>query len=274
MMALFTLDKRALVRFSGAEAADFLNDLITTDTEAIPAGEVRPGLLLTPQGRILYDFLISRDDDDLVLEVDADRRADFIKKMMMYRLRRPVEISPDERGVHAAIDTDQGMTDCRFSGNVTRIYGTDNNAGLTPTGNDQDWQAYRYQYGLAEGADDLPPEKALPLEARLDLNHGISFEKGCYIGQEVTARTRYRGLVKKCYLPVRMAAPINTPADITVDDRNMGQVLSISQTGDEVIGLASIRLEALQDKMTLKAGGVVLTPLFPDNLMPLPEKKA
>ena len=97
MTQSYRLDRRSLVRFSGDEASDFLNDLITAYTIAIDAGTVQQGMLLTPQGRILYDLLISRDGDDFLLEVDAERRADFIKKMMMYRLRRPVQITPDDQ---------------------------------------------------------------------------------------------------------------------------------------------------------------------------------
>ena len=108
MTQSYRLDRRSLVRFSGDEAGDFLNDLITAYTNAIDAGTVQQGMLLTPQGRILYDLLISRDGDDFLLEVDAERRADFIKKMMMYRLRRPVQITPDDQNVYAVINAKDG----------------------------------------------------------------------------------------------------------------------------------------------------------------------
>ena len=281
MTQSYRLDGRSLVRFSGDEAGDFLNDLITADTNAIDAGTVQQGMLLTPQGRILYDLLISRDGDDFLLEVDAERRADFIKKMMMYRLRRPVQITPDDQNVYAVInanDGKEGLIDQRFNGAVMRYYGTRDDA----IGTDAGYQALRYRYGVAEGAIDLPPEKALPLEARLDLDHGISFEKGCYIGQEVTARTRYRGLVKRSYLPVRLDRADGNhdwdfPQDITLDDRVVGQVLGMAEDDDGVIGLASIRLEAIntviENGVTLAIDHASLTPLFPERLMPLPAKK-
>ena len=285
MMQSYRLERRSLVRFSGDEAGDFLNDLITADTSAIEANTVQHGMLLTPQGRILYDLLICRDGDDFLLEVDAERRADFIKKMMMYRLRRPVQITPDDQGVYALINTnanasDQntGLVDPRFNGAVMRYYGTRDDA----IGTDRGYQALRYQYGVAEGAIDLPPEKALPLEARLDIDQGISFEKGCYIGQEVTARTRYRGLVKRSYLPVRFDSADDDynwdlPQDITLDDRVVGQVLGMAEDDDRVIGLASIRLEAInaviENGATLAIDNASLTPIFPERLMPLPAKK-
>ena len=284
-MQSYRLERRSLVRFSGDEAGDFLNDLITADTSAIEANTVQHGMLLTPQGRILYDLLISRDGDDFLLEVDAERQGDFIKKMMMYRLRRPVQITPDDQSVYALVNTnananDQnaGLADPRFNGAVMRYYGTRDDA----IGTDRGYQALRYQYGVAEGAIDLPPEKALPLEARLDLDQGISFEKGCYIGQEVTARTRYRGLVKRSYLPVRFDSADDDynwdlPQDITLDDRVVGQVLGMAKDDDGVIGLASIRLEAInaviENTGNLAIGNATLTPIYPERLMPLPAKK-
>ena len=284
----YQLKTRSLVRFSGDEAADFLNDLITADTAAIAPHTVQQGMLLTPQGRILYDLLISRDGEDLLLEVDAERQAEFIKKMMMYRLRRPVSITPDDQAVHVVFDASDddgdntGLADPRFGGTARRYYGDRDDQN----GDDRDYQAFRYRHGVAEGGHDLPPEKALPLEARLDLDQGISFEKGCYIGQEVTARTRYRGLVKRSYMPVRVDDDggqkthlLNSdyPQDITLDEKLVGQAMGMAEDDDGLIGLASIRLEAIngaaQGDADLTMDGARLTPLFPERLMPLPAKK-
>ena len=272
---LLTLPSRALVRFGGAEAVDFLNDLITADATTIPEGQLRPAMLLTPQGRVLFDLLISRDGDDLVIELDRERRAEFIKKMTLYRMRRAVTITADDRAVEVNINGDDGLIDPRFDGSVRRVYAASDQDDQ-PAINPQDetlWQAYRYRHGVAEGANDLPPEKALPLEARLDLNDGISFQKGCYIGQEVTARTRYRGLIKRNYLPVRLNQPIETPCDVMAEGRLAGEVLGLVQDEGGWLGLASIRLDALAAETALTADGQAITPLFPKRLMPLPATK-
>jgi len=267
-----TLPSRALVRFGGAEAVDFLNDLITADAATIPEGQLRPAMLLTPQGRVLFDFLISRDGDDLVIELDRERRAEFIKKMTLYRMRRAVTITPDDRAVEVKINGDEGLIDPRFDGSVRRLYEDFDQSAIDPQ-DETLWQAYRYRQGVAEGANDLPPEKALPLEARLDLNDGISFQKGCYIGQEVTARTRYRGLIKRSYLPVRLDQPIETPCDVMAEGRLAGEVLGLVQDEGGWLGLGSIRLDALAAQSALTVDGQVITPLFPERLMPLPAPK-
>lgn len=272
------LNNRALVRFIGDESAEFLNDLITADTVQLDHGIVRPSALLTPQGRVLFDLLISADDHGITIELDADRRDIFIKKMTMYRMRRAIEITADDRPVFAIINTpnegpDGGLTDCRFEAvqdnKIQRYYGE----GLIADADDEAWKGFRYRHGVAEGQGDLPPEKALPLEARLDLNQGISFDKGCYIGQEVTARTRYRGLIKRCYLPVRIAGDVTTPCDLEQNGKNAGQLLGACLDQDGWLGLASLRLEALDQGADITAAGQVITPIYPERIMPLPAKK-
>ena len=273
------LSSRALVTFSGDDTADFLNDLITADVKTLSPSSpsvLRQAVLLTPQGRVLFDLLVSRNTDSYTLELDASRRGDFIKKMSMYRMRRDISITPDDRNVYALTANNiaaNSITDSRFAANVARYYGHRQDADA----NDAAWQALRYAEGVAEGAGDLPPEKALPLEARLDLNDGINFEKGCYIGQEVTARTRYRGLLKRVYLPVRFAptlslGQITTPCDIKWGDKNAGQLLGIAAASDGLIGLASIRLEALDTETPITAETHTITPFYPPRLMPLPSK--
>jgi folate-binding protein YgfZ len=255
---------RALVRFSGGDALDFLNDLITANLKGVPEGIVQPAALLTPQGRVLFDFLVSRDGATFIAELDMAQRAPFIKKMTLYRMRRAVEITADESNIYAIISPQKeafegGLTDNRFistlNGNVLRYYGRRDDAD----GGDEAWQALRYRHGIPEGAVDLPPEKALPLEAGLDLHGGISFDKGCYIGQEVTARTRHRGLLKRRYRIVRTDAPISSPCDLEQGGKNAGHLLALTRDDEGWIGLASIRLDALNTATAITADGLELT---------------
>ena len=288
---IIALPHRSLIRFGKDDAAPFLNDLITAKVPETAEEGIRPGALLTPQGRILFDMLISRDGEDILIELDQNRADAFMKKMMMYRLRRDVSISADDRPVFACLEAnhqdgmrDDMLLDTRFSDNVFRIYGTPESDEIND--NIAAYQAYRYQHGVPEGGDEMPPEKALPLEARLDLDQGISFEKGCYIGQEVTARTRYRGLVKRSYLPVLLPDDITAPAEIMAGTKVVGELFGIAPYEDGFIGLASIRLDALaqgqdqdhdhdqgQPGNPLMINDQPITPTFPPRLMPLPARK-
>ncbi|MCE2516556.1 MAG: tRNA-modifying protein YgfZ, partial [Alphaproteobacteria bacterium] len=144
-----------------------------------------------------------------------------------------------------------GRFEDRFEGKVFRFYGECDGA----EGDDADWQAFRYRHGIAEGAVDMPPEKALPLEAQLDRHGGINFEKGCYIGQEVTARTRYRGLLKRRYMTVTSSTAITAPCDLDQDGKNAGHLLAMVADGPGWVGLASIRLEAVDNNAPVTAQG-------------------
>ena len=156
-----------------------------------------------------------------------------------------------------------------------------NSPQSTETASEAAYKQLRWKLGIPEGAIELPPEKALPLEARLDLNEGISFQKGCYIGQEVTARTQYRGLVKRAYAPLtieNLNDDFTTPANITDSSGSeAGTIFDIAITQDASLGLASLRLEYLKDATTepiadLQANGARVTPFIPERLLPLPSK--
>ena len=268
--ALHALSGRALVRVDGAGAGEFLQDLLTADVVGLPGGTARPAALLTPQGRVLFDLVVAREGDALLLECDRDRRGDLLKKLKLYRMRLPVGIEEDGRAVMAAEGGDRdGHRDARFAVRVVRFHRMD----PPPASADaDDWKRLRWQHGIAEGAEEIPPEKALPLEMRLELDGGIGFDKGCYIGQEVTARTRHRGLVKRSYVPVRTDGPVEAPAQVLADGRDAGTLLSaIGGDNGGMLGLASIRLEHLADGAPrLEAGGRTVAPFLPERLKPLP----
>ena len=265
------LSHRALVRVEGDGAGEFLQDLLTADILGLPEGTARAAALLTPQGRVLFDLVAAREGDAVLLECDRDRRGDLLKKLKLYRMRLPVAIEEDGRAVMASQGGGDGHLDARFGADVVRFHRKDPppaNAG------DDDWKRLRWMDGIAEGADEIPPEKALPLEMRLELDDGIGFDKGCYIGQEVTARTRHRGLVKRSYVPVRVDGSVEAPAPVLADGRDAGTLLSvIDDDNGGMLGLASIRLEHLADDAPrLEAGGHTVAPFLPERLKPLPGK--
>ena len=250
--SIFNLPHRACLIVSGAEAQDFLNDLLTLNITSLAIDEVRAGALLTPQGRVLFDLLVSRKNGDFRpdyrLECDRDRRDVLMQKLHLYRLRRQVEITADDEAVSAQIGTPESknwLKDSRVpTANLWRAY-TDtppnSTADITP------YHAHRYRYAIAEGANELPPERALPLEARLDEQGGVALDKGCFIGQEVTARTHYRGKLKYRYLPFTASKAFAVPCAITKNQKPIGEVLGLVRDGTAWLGLARMRLDALDD---------------------------
>ena len=234
---------------SGADSIDFLQSILTANVATVAVGDCRPAALLTPQGRILIDMMIYRSSDqDIYLQTDQERAGDLLNRLRRYRLRRPVtlEQSPD---MHLTLwwdyegtvkpDNNGIFLDPRHTDLGCRIIST--SADLPSALNDakpslhSDWQARRIMQAIPEGAIDLVPERALLLEAGLDKLAAVDFEKGCYVGQEVTARTHYRGLVKRRLLPLCCEGP---PPEVGSEIIWQGKVIAASKTAAACLGHA------------------------------------
>src|SRR5436190_624648 len=186
-----TLIDRAVVRLSGEDVRDFLQGLVTQDVNGplpVWAG------LLTAQGKCLFDFLIWEDGDDLLLDCEAEAAGDLARRLSIYRLRRPIEISRDESiAVHWSPDGDEGVSDPRLPELGKRW--------LAPAGDPADgWLEHRLRLGVCEGRAELGDLLWLECNAT-DLN-GVSFTKGCFVGQENTARMNWRQKVNRRLLVV------------------------------------------------------------------------
>jgi len=185
-MAATTLTDRAIVRLSGADVRGFLNGLVTQD--AAGALPVWAGLL-TPQGKCLFDFLIWDEGEDLLLDCEAKAVDDLIKRLTIYRLRRPIRIERDESlGVHWSLGGDEGVPDPRLSRLGHRWLGP---ASDPASG----WLEHRLRLGVCEGLAEL--SDLLWLECNAAELNGVSFTKGCFVGQENTARMNWRSKVNR-----------------------------------------------------------------------------
>ena len=214
-------DDAGFIMVSGIESIDFLQSILTANIATIAVGSCRPAALLTPQGRILVDMMLYRlSDQDICLQTDQERTVDLLARLRRYRLRRPVTLEQNLEmhltlwwGYEGTVkpDDDSIFLDSRHADLGCRIISASADVpsalnGTKPASYD-DWQARRIGQAIPEGAIDLVPERALMLEAGLDKLAAVDFEKGCYIGQEVTARTHYRGLVKRRLLPLCCEGP-------------------------------------------------------------------
>jgi folate-binding protein YgfZ len=195
-MPATTLPNRAVVRLSGEDVRGFLQGLVTSDVAgALP---VWAGLL-TPQGKCLFDFLVWSDREDLLLDCEADAADELVKRLTLYRLRRAIRIERDETlAVHWSIDGGEGQADSRLAelGRRWLAPATEPASG---------WLAHRLSLGVCEGRAELGD--LLWLECNAAELNGVSFTKGCYVGQENTARMNWRSKVNRRLVVVPATEP-------------------------------------------------------------------
>jgi hypothetical protein len=204
------LTERALVRISGTEARSFLQGLLTQDVLTLTAGAPRYAGLLTPQGKALFDLILWADpqaEADVLIDCEAARRDTLIKRLSLYRLRRAVAIAAEDLlGVHWSIDgaPDGASPDPRLPALGQRWLGPTSFGDAAPA-----FRAYRLSLGIAEGAAELGEDKTLWLETNAQELNGVDFAKGCYVGQENTARMHYRAKVNRrlVVLPLALSDP-------------------------------------------------------------------
>jgi tRNA-modifying protein YgfZ len=214
-MTATTLADRALVRLSGEDVRGFLQGLVTNDvTGALP---VWAGLL-TAQGKILFDFLVWADGDDLLIDCERDQADALARRLTLYRLRRKIEIARDDSlAVHWSPGIDRGVPDPRLS--------TLGNRWIAPAGAAaKGWRAHRLALGVAEGVGELGSDKTLWLEANAIELNGVSFTKGCYVGQENTARMNWRQKINRRIVVARVADDPGESANIYYPDLGLAVV--------------------------------------------------
>jgi hypothetical protein len=185
-MAATTLSNRALVRMSGEGVVEFLQGLVTSDV----AGDLPVWAgLLTPQGKCLFDFIVWSDGNDLLLDCEAEAADDLIKRLSLYRLRRPIVIARDDSlAVHWSPDGADGADDPRLAALGQRWFGP-------PSEPASGWLEHRLRLGVCEGRAELGD--ILLLECNAAELNGVSFSKGCYVGQENTARMNWRAKINR-----------------------------------------------------------------------------
>ncbi|MBB5372757.1 CAF17-like 4Fe-4S cluster assembly/insertion protein YgfZ [Acidocella aromatica] len=262
MKKLALLPQRGVLRISGADRIAFLNGLVSNDAAKAAHGHAVWAALLTPQGKYLSDFFIFATDDALLLDAPRADIPTLLTKLRRYRLRAAVELEDASEAytVYAAWngappETAISTPDPRLPEAGGRLLSP---TPLPTNATEADYAAHRIALGLPDGAPDLEPEKTLLLEAGFDELHGIAWDKGCYMGQELTARTKYRGLVKRRLLPVELDGPAPAPGTpITAEGQEVGDIRS--SVGS--IALAMLRMDALEKPLV--AGEARITPHRP-----------
>ncbi|AYG68112.1 MULTISPECIES: folate-binding protein YgfZ [unclassified Rhizobium] len=263
MPAVF-LRERSFIRIAGVEAEAFLHNLITTDLVSLGADEARPGSLLTPQGKILFDFMIWLDGAGFLLETDTAQRESLLKRLTMYRLRAKVDFGMEEvQGVTVAWGdaVADGPKDSRFAKAgivLTRMPGEHGNDAETL------YDELRIANGVAVSGRDFALQDAFPHDVLMDLNGGLGFRKGCYVGQEVVSRMQHRGTARRRVVIVKGSAELPASGtDLTVGSKPIGTLGST--VGN--MGLAIVRTdragEAIAEGTPIRAAGVEVSVSLP-----------
>ncbi len=269
MTRLAALPGRAVIEVGGEDRVAFLQGLVSNDVAEAAPGHAVWAALLTPQGKYLADFFVLTDGDRLLLDAERAQVPILVQRLTRFRLRSKVTIrDAAELLVSVAWDGAPEVAaivapDPRLPEAGWRVLAT-----VPPPANaaDADFDRHRLMLGLPDGTRDLEAEKTVLLEAGFDELHGVSWSKGCYMGQELTARTKYRGLVKRRLVPVAVDGPLPEPGTpVRRDDTEVGTMRS----GRDALGLAVLRLDALD--APLACGEARLTPRVP-GWMRLPEK--
>lgn len=192
-----TLKNRGLIHIEGNDRNDFLQGLITNDINKLSSGALLYACLLAPQGKFLFDFFIHEGKDFLLLDCEGGERAqELYKKLSLYRLRKDVQISVEENvPVYAVFGAgDIGLPDPRHLDMGRRCFEKPRDLEERDF---EAWDTQRIQLCIPDGSRDLIPEKSTMDEGRMDRLNAVDYQKGCYVGQELTARMHYRGLGKR-----------------------------------------------------------------------------
>ncbi|RAU22240.1 folate-binding protein [Paramagnetospirillum kuznetsovii] len=272
------LDHRAVIEVGGEDRRSFLQGLVSNDMNKVAPDKAVYAALLTPQGKFLFDMFVVELGNVFLLDVEAARAEDLRKKLSMYKLRAQVTVAlASNTGVFAVMG--EGAADAlgvgkeagsaeEFAGGVAFVDPRHPEVGLRALlsldggprvleandfapGTFEAWDEARIRLGLPDGSRDLEVDKGILLENGFDELNGVDFQKGCYMGQELTARTKYRGLIKKRLMPVEINGPVPAVgAEIRLGDAEAGEMRSSCGR----VGLALVRLEQFK-----ASGGIGLT---------------
>ncbi len=283
------LPSRAVLKVGGPDARKFLQGLITNDIDKAQAGAAVHAGLLSPQGKILFDFFAVPDGEGFFIDVAADKAAELAKRLGFYRLRAAVEIVAAPSLAIAAVwgggprlpEGAIAYADPRLPELGLRLIVTNGTStaefGCEPS-DEADYHALRVRLGVPEGGRDYAFGDAFPHEALFDQLNGVDFAKGCYVGQEVVSRMEHRGTARKRIVPIEGISALPAPGtSVEANGVAIGTLGSVSGAA----GLALIRLdraeEALAQGKALTTGAVKIAlrrPTFARFAVPVAEALA
>lgn len=285
---IIRLENRGVLKLGGADLRSFLQGIVSNDVTKVSPERAIWCAFLTPQGKFLHEFFLAQvpgsAEETFLLDCERDRRADLKKRLSIYRLRSKVTIEdadPDyqvaavigpgalaglglgpEPGSAQAREGGIVFTDPRLSALGARsILPREAAPAEFGEGSQADYDRLRISLGVPDGSRDMEVDKSILLECGFSELNGVDWDKGCFMGQELTARTKYRGLIKKRLLPIRFEGTAPEPGTAVLSD---GKEVGIVRSVADGRGLALLRLDRLQKAADLVAGSAKVTPEMPD----------
>jgi len=231
---------RRIVRVTGKDALTFLQGMVSNDVLPLAKG---PGLvwaaLLTPQGKYLADFFVAQTATDLLIDLPEGMADSTLQRLGMYRLRADVQMVPTDVTVRRGIGAppEGALPDPRHPDLGWRAYGLAGAEALDfePV----DWEAIRVRHLIPESGIELIPGESYLLETGFERLHGVDFRKGCYVGQEVTARMKHKTELRKGLVRVQVSEPVPLGTAILAEGKEAGVIYT--QSGGE--GIAYLRFD-------------------------------
>lgn len=256
------LTNRAVITLKGPERHSLLQGIITNNTDELGEDEAIYAALLTPQGKYLYDFFLFEADEIIYLDCEKTVLSELFQKLLMYRLRSNVEII-DQSKKFLVVNSQIKQEGISFKDPRNSEMGYRSILENIPEGDEIiEYNAKRIKLGIAEGTYDYIPEKSIILEGHFEALNGVDFEKGCYVGQEVIARMKYRGKIKKQMFPVKLNGPA-PEFGTDIMDSNGNKIGDIrSHSGDYAIAL--FRIDKMEMGKSYACGNIQVTPFEPN----------
>ena len=218
---------RTVLRVTGQDRRDFLQGLISNDINKLADGLVYAALL-TPQGKYLADFFLLERDDAILIDVQSTLAASLTQRLSMYKLRADVQISATDIPVYRGLDPFDAPTDPRHPALGWRHYGA-----LDCTPANTDWNALRVAHLIPETGAELIANDSYILEHHFEPLNGVDFKKGCYVGQEVTARMKHKTELRKGLARVRITGQAAQGTEITANGKPVGTLFT--QSGNHAL---------------------------------------
>lgn len=257
-MTATRLSDRAVLRIAGADSRPFLQGLLTNDVDTLAPGRALYAGLLSPQGKALFDMILHADGDDILIDVAAARADALVRRLSMYKLRKAVTIAPTPLVVMAGWGDDAAdqPADPRLAALGARWIAE------SGPGYDAAYTAHRLALGVPDSAD-IGEDQLLWLETGADLLNGVSFTKGCYVGQENTARMHHRDKVRRRLVPLHLVGDSGDAVEVT---DSAGRSVGTLRNRHGNTAIAHLRLEAAA--MPMHIGAATAQVKRPDWLAP------